>query len=781
MSRVPKTSPFVVGFAALIAAFLGAATTVALLNRSRNEDLSAIARTEHQRATNAIAAAQRNTNQANRAREQAEELVDFILDDLRTGLLPIGRTELLSAASERAAAYFENLPPDQITPESELNRAKVLVTIGQALTDQGDYDDAAKRFEAGVDILERLTDGDPAQEAWQFELGWSLTELGILLDKQRAYGQAQEVNERALAIFLPKVQGAKSQDVDWIYGVAAAQFGLASAAAGERNVKVALDRYAECAATARTGLMIEPDHILTMQVLAISLNDAGLTRQRNDDHEAAIPLLQQGTEAMRKLMARDPRTRRWEKELATGLNNIGISLDALERYDEAQTYLREALTLRQGLAVWDSRNGAWLANLANSWHNLAMLSIDQKNDAKAQQEAIDSLNVFHQLTMLEPANERWRADMKESHETLGRTMQRQGRPEAARALYRALITRAQELLKENVSLRPWEDRIMTLHRLLADAELACGSSAKEVLAVWSAAAAVRARSFADHPQSFGARRRLGEAIARLGDAAREASDHRLELQCFALAHYLIASADESGGPSRSTGQIAREHAFAMGLQATARVFVGAGETWRFYDGEQAPGNWAATDFDDSQWKSGPAPLGYGDGDEATTVSFGYNPDAKPITAWFRKSIETEAPPDPNIALHLGLVCDDGAVVYLNGKEIVRYGMPAGDITAKTPASATAREPSEHDFNAIALNPAELPWLPGRNIIAVEVHQNEAISSDLRFDFELISGFPSPQPLTGFELKSSIANSLLSPLIPDFLQEELRLATGQPQL
>ena len=57
-----------------------------------------------------------------------------------------------------------------------------------------------------------------------------------------------------------------------------------------------------------------------------------------------------------------------------------------------------------------------------------------------------------------------------------------------------------------------------------------------------------------------------------------------------------------------------------------------GSKWSYLDdGSNQGTTWRQTDFDASSWKSGPAELGYGDGDEATRVIYGPNPDRKHIT------------------------------------------------------------------------------------------------------------------------------------------------------
>src|SRR5437763_11120974 len=64
--------------------------------------------------------------------------------------------------------------------------------------------------------------------------------------------------------------------------------------------------------------------------------------------------------------------------------------------------------------------------------------------------------------------------------------------------------------------------------------------------------------------------------------------------------------------------------------------VSTGSVWKYLDNGSDQGTgWTAKDFDDSGWASGRAQLGYGDGDEATVVSFGPDANNKYITTYFR--------------------------------------------------------------------------------------------------------------------------------------------------
>ncbi len=87
------------------------------------------------------------------------------------------------------------------------------------------------------------------------------------------------------------------------------------------------------------------------------------------------------------------------------------------------------------------------------------------------------------------------------------------------------------------------------------------------------------------------------------------------------------------------------------------------------------------------------------------------------------------------ALNFSLLRDDGAVVYLNGTEIYRTNLPSGAIGYSTLASANVSGTAENAFlNFIA--PTSL-LVPGANVIAVEVHQDFAGSSDISMDLRLL--------------------------------------------
>jgi len=166
------------------------------------------------------------------------------------------------------------------------------------------------------------------------------------------------------------------------------------------------------------------------------------------------------------------------------------------------------------------------------------------------------------------------------------------------------------------------------------------------------------------------------------------------------------------------------------------VLLAAGSVWKYLDDGSDQGTaWRERDFDDSAWAFGPAQLGYGDGDEATVLSYGPDPSHKYATTYFRTTFDVSDPSELS-ALTLRLVRDDGAAVYLNGHEVARDKLdPDAGFDDYATGSAVGGS-DESRFYEFSVDPMYL-W-PGRNVIAVEIHQISGTSSDISFDLELIA-------------------------------------------
>lgn len=143
-------------------------------------------------------------------------------------------------------------------------------------------------------------------------------------------------------------------------------------------------------------------------------------------------------------------------------------------------------------------------------------------------------------------------------------------------------------------------------------------------------------------------------------------------------------------------------------------------------GGDKPIDFTDENLDDSTWSAVTTPV-----EDAI-------PTAPPrVTNYFRRSFEAGTSAGlSNVSL--GLRCDDGAAVYINGSLVAHHNLPAGTLEASTLAIKEATEPEEATWLHFNLSPGVLQ--PGRNVIAVEIHQSHLptleSSGDPLFDLEL---------------------------------------------
>ncbi len=185
-----------------------------------------------------------------------------------------------------------------------------------------------------------------------------------------------------------------------------------------------------------------------------------------------------------------------------------------------------------------------------------------------------------------------------------------------------------------------------------------------------------------------------------------------------------------GTDPRLPGGAILSDAMILGGGGSSNV-IGPNGEWDYLDIGQAPTEgWTGLDYDSAGWKTGNAPLGYGDSGMATTLDFGPQSNNKYSAYYFRREFEMD---DPSALdrVTLNVVRDDGVAVYLNGVEIARDNLPAGNLNYDTQALSAAGGGDETLVREFDL-PGEL-LRPGKNLLAAEVHQVSGSSSDLRFD------------------------------------------------
>ena len=183
------------------------------------------------------------------------------------------------------------------------------------------------------------------------------------------------------------------------------------------------------------------------------------------------------------------------------------------------------------------------------------------------------------------------------------------------------------------------------------------------------------------------------------------------------------------------------------LAQTETTLLSLTNSWRYnqtvsYDGT----NWTATDFNDSALPVGRGALAVEDAGNPfaiaytnTTLTLGR------ITYYFRTTFVFTGNVS-GVFLTFSNLVDDGAVFYLNGREVQRLYLPAAPTAISYTNLASNHDATAFDVFTLSGSIVETNLVQGTNVLAVEVHQTTAGSSDIVFGSALSATFPQLTPL-----------------------------------
>lgn len=153
----------------------------------------------------------------------------------------------------------------------------------------------------------------------------------------------------------------------------------------------------------------------------------------------------------------------------------------------------------------------------------------------------------------------------------------------------------------------------------------------------------------------------------------------------------------------------------------------------FDDPDPGP-NWKEDAYDTSTWGLGAGAFGLMLNPSVAPVPINSALNQTPgLTTYFRFPFVSALSPS-GLDLALRHAVDDGAVFYLNGREIYRFNMPAGAPSPQTPAAASIGNASL--LGSFSVMPEALR--AGQNLLAVELHQISNSDTDKFFAVEFVA-------------------------------------------
>jgi hypothetical protein len=211
--------------------------------------------------------------------------------------------------------------------------------------------------------------------------------------------------------------------------------------------------------------------------------------------------------------------------------------------------------------------------------------------------------------------------------------------------------------------------------------------------------------------------------------------------------------DASDHPSLTSA----ETSFIYGPQASSQTIINFGDAWKYNNTTAFTDNtWAQPAFNDSAWTNGngvfyqPGEPILAPGAAGTVVTDPRNNTPAGRAYLFRKHFNFPANPLA-ATIRIRHYVDDGCVIWINGQKVHRYFMneQANYTTAEFDAAAAGPGEAAYQYADAVTNTTNFAYIDprpfmvqGDNVIAIEVHQVNATSSDIVMGLEMTAVLPA---------------------------------------
>jgi tetratricopeptide (TPR) repeat protein len=345
-------------------------------------------------AINAVVA----RSEADQRRQQAEDLLGFMVGDLRSNLAPIGRLDLLEDVGQQALSYFATVDLGTLTDSELLKQSQVLTQLGEIRIEQLQYDEALAAFNEAYERSAALQQHNPLDGETLFNRSQAEFWVGFVHWRSGSLADAREwlAKYRDSALELNALDSSRD---DWLQEVAY----------GHHNLAV-LDQDSGDLESATIGFQREIE--IWDAVLGRSDDALGIKRERADAFsylgnvalkqgkmDVALEHYAQTADVYRSLVANDIDDARWLDDLAFTIQLMGETSALTGDLDIAQSHVQEAAKIFESLVARDSTNLNWLRGSVKPKITQAQIFAAQHqwNDALAQVEP--AIALLHEIIL----------------------------------------------------------------------------------------------------------------------------------------------------------------------------------------------------------------------------------------------------------------------------------------------------------------------------------------------------------------------------------------------
>jgi hypothetical protein len=343
---------------------------------------------------------------AERRQRQAESLVGFMLGDLNDKLAQVSRLDIMQSVDDKAMAYFQSLPINDLTDTVLGQRAKALEKIGSVRLDQGHLPEALEAFRASARISAELARVAPADMAAQAAYARTLSFIGMTCWIQNDLDAAQR-NFAASRQILLQAQAHSSNDVSLQFELqnVANNIGHVLEARGQPDAAAAA--YLDMLGSARELVAVDPTNHEWVSALGDAHNNLGKMALLHGDLALAIAEYRADDAIQTRLSAADPRNNEQRENALRARAILGRTLALAGDADLGVRYLQQAVDMAALLTRIDPTQTSSQYKLALYLSQLSRLKRLQGELPAAQALTTHSARILAGLIKRDPSNADW--------------------------------------------------------------------------------------------------------------------------------------------------------------------------------------------------------------------------------------------------------------------------------------------------------------------------------------------------------------------------------------
>ena len=341
-------------------------------------------------------------NEARERQQQAEDLINFMLGDLRDKLQPVGRLDVLDAVAQKAMGYFDTLDRAGTTDGAQAARARALVEIARIRSAQGNLTAGIAAANEAIKLQREQLRRQPGSVDNLFMLGDALS-AAAELQMNAGQPQAARADYQAFGETMNQVLSLDRGSRAAREKLADSEDQLAMMDIGAADYTPALG-HTEAAIAYLQALHTEAPQQRTVAVsLGQELAWKGYELYflgRLKDARAANA---QTVAYARTQLAAAPADMEWLYSLSRFLEHSGAMAEADGDFDAALHAWSEADQINQRLVAHDAQNMEWQAWLGAVQSRLGMLQLKRGELAQALQLDASSRAVLDSVFHRDPA------------------------------------------------------------------------------------------------------------------------------------------------------------------------------------------------------------------------------------------------------------------------------------------------------------------------------------------------------------------------------------------